>query len=62
MAGAVPGANAEALQHFLVDAPWSLDAVNERRLALLQEQTGTRWHEQGVLIIDETGDRKKGAD
>ena len=62
IAGAVPGANAEAWQHFLGDASWSLKAVNERRLALLQEQTGPRWHEQGVLILDERGDRKKGAD
>lgn len=52
----------EALEHFLVDAPWSLEALNEERLALLQEQPETRWHDQGVLMMDETGDRKKGND
>src|SRR5258708_9590890 len=62
IAAVIPSANAEALQHFLVDAPWSLEAVNERRLALLQERVETGWHPQGVLIIDETGDRKKGDD
>ena len=36
------------------------EAVNTRRLALLQDEPNTRWHRGGVLIIDETGDRKKG--
>lgn len=61
LAEAVPGADVEALQHFLVDAPWSMQALNAKRLELLQRQEQTRWHGRGVLIIDETGDRKKGS-
>jgi SRSO17 transposase len=60
IAAAVPEANVESVQHFLVDAPWSAPALNAQRLALLQDHPLTRWHAEGVLIIDETGDRKKG--
>jgi len=60
IAAAIPEAKVEGLQHFLVDAPWSSAAVNGQRLALLQEHSSSRWHSKGVLIIDETGDRKKG--
>lgn len=60
IAAAVSEANVESLQHFLVDAPWSATALNAQRLALLQDHPLTRWHAGGVLIIDETGDRKKG--
>jgi len=60
IAATIPEANVESLQHFLVDAPWSATAVNTQRLALLQADPRTRWHGGGVLIIDETGDRKKG--
>lgn len=60
IAAAVPEANVESLQHFLVDAPWSAAELNKQRLALLQDCALTRWHGEGVLIIDETGDRKKG--
>jgi SRSO17 transposase len=61
IARAVPGADVEALQHFLVDAPWSRLTLNTSRLQLLQAKTATQWHAGGVLIIDETGDRKKGS-
>ena len=60
IATAIPGANVERLQHFLVDAPWSAADLNAQRLKLLQANASTRWHSGGVLIIDETGDRKKG--
>lgn len=60
IAAAVPEANVESLQHFLVDAPWSATALNRQRWTLLQDHAPTRWHSEGVLIIDETGDRKKG--
>jgi SRSO17 transposase len=60
IAATVPEAEVEALQHFLVDAPWSLTNINTTRLALLQAHPETAWHGGGVLIIDETGDRKKG--
>lgn len=56
LAAAVPEAEVEALQHFLVDAPWSLTTLNATRLALLQAHPETAWHGRGVLIIDETGE------
>lgn len=60
IAAAIPGAKLEAMQHFLVDALWSLEDINEQRLRLLQQHPKTCWHGSGTLIIDETGDRKKG--
>jgi SRSO17 transposase len=54
------GAPAQRLQFFLSESGWESEAVNARRLELLREDSATRPHEDGVLIIDETGDRKDG--
>jgi SRSO17 transposase len=54
------GAPAQRLQFFLSESGWEAEAVNARRLQLLQEDAATRPHGEGVLIIDETGDRKDG--
>jgi SRSO17 transposase len=55
------GAPAQRLQFFLSESGWDAQAVNARRLQLLGEDWATRAHEEdGVLIIDETGDRKDG--
>jgi hypothetical protein len=54
------GAPAQRLQFFLSESGWEAEAVNARRLQLLREDWATRPHEGGVLIIDETGDRKDG--
>jgi hypothetical protein len=51
---------AQRLQWFLSESPWDAAALNDRRLALLLADPATRPHEEGVLIIDETGDRKDG--
>ena len=53
-------APAQRLQWFLSESAWDAEAVNERRLALLLADPATRPHDGGVLIIDETGDRKDG--
>ncbi len=53
-------APAQRLQWFLSESAWDAEAVNERRLALLLADRATRPHDDGVLIIDETGDRKDG--
>lgn len=37
---------------FLTDADWDPQAVNERRLELLQQDSATRYHEQGVIAVD----------
>jgi len=53
-------APAQRLQWFLSESNWEVEAVNRRRLELL-EQTGlTAPTVCGVLAIDETGDRKWG--
>jgi hypothetical protein len=54
------GARAQRLQFFLSESGWNVEAVNARRLQLLREDSTTKPHEDGVLIIDETGDRKDG--
>jgi SRSO17 transposase len=48
------------LQFFLSESGWDAEGVNARRLQLLREDSATEPHGDGVLIIDETGDRKDG--
>ena len=51
---------AQGLQWFLSESPWAADALNERRLALLRADPATAPDADGVLVIDEHGDRKWG--
>jgi hypothetical protein len=51
---------AQRLQWFLTESTWDPAAVNQRRIAMLQRHPTTTPHAQGVLVIDETGDRKWG--
>jgi SRSO17 transposase len=51
---------AQRLQWFLSEAAGEAEAVNDRRLELLIADPATRPHDGGVLVIDETGDRKDG--
>jgi SRSO17 transposase len=60
LASLVPGSERQQLHHFLHDAPWDAAALNARRLQLWQEHPTLRPHGRGVLIVDETGDRKRG--
>jgi hypothetical protein len=65
LAGAEPIVGAQhpdvqRLQFFLSESPWDADAINARRLELLLADPPTRPHDAGVLVIDETGDRKDG--
>lgn len=60
LASLVPGSERQQLHHFLHDAPWDAAALNARRLQLWQEHPTLRSHGRGVLIVDETGDRKRG--
>lgn len=50
----------QRLQWYLAESTWDADAVNTRRLELLLTDPSTQPHEQGVLIIDDTGIRKDG--
>jgi SRSO17 transposase len=53
-------ARAQRLQWFLSESDWSERAVQAERLRLLREDPATAPTAQGVLVIDETGDRKDG--
>jgi len=50
----------QGLQWFLSEAPWDAEQVNRRRVQLLLDDPATAPHDQGVLVIDDTGDRKAG--
>jgi len=65
LAGAEPLVQAQSpevqrLQYFLSEAGWSAEALNARRLGLLQGEAATAAHRGGVLVLDDTGDRKDG--
>jgi hypothetical protein len=65
LAGAEPVVAAQAkgvqrLQFFLSEAPWDAEVINTRRLALLLSDPATVPHPDGVLVIDDSGDRKAG--
>src|SRR6266702_4021856 len=51
---------AQALQCFLSEADWDERKMQESRLQLLREDPTTAPTSKGVLVIDETGDRKDG--
>ena len=46
----------QALHHFVVKAPWSVEELRTRRLTLLGQALAGR---SFVLCMDETGDHKK---
>jgi SRSO17 transposase len=51
---------AQELQWFLSESNWDEGQVQERRLRLVLQEPSTAPNEQGVLVIDEHGDRKRG--
>jgi len=62
-AGPVTGARHPAVQRlrfFLSESRWDPDRVNARRLELLLAGPATAPHGGGVLVIDDSGDRKDG--
>jgi SRSO17 transposase len=66
LAGTEPVAGAQAapaqrLQFFVSESSWEADALNARRLELACADPATTPHEAGVLVIDDSGDRKAGA-
>jgi SRSO17 transposase len=48
---------AQRLQFFLSESAWDAARLNARRLAVLLEDPATAPHAQGVLVVDDTGDR-----
>lgn len=53
-------ARAQRLQWFLCESDWDERKVQAERLKLLREDPSTAPNGDGVLVIDETGDRKDG--
>jgi hypothetical protein len=51
----------QRLQFFLSESRWDPERVNDRRLGLLQADPVTTPHGGGVLVIDDSGDRKDGS-
>ena len=51
---------AQSLQWFLSESRWDQEELNECRLKLLLEEPTTAANDEGVLVIDEHGDRKWG--
>src|SRR5213083_319797 len=50
----------QRLQFFLSESVWDPEAGNARRLELLRADPATAPHGGGVLVIDDSGDRKDG--
>lgn len=50
----------QSLQWFLAESPWDAAALNARRVDLLRRDAATAPDAAGVLVRDETGDRKWG--
>ncbi len=50
----------QRLQFFLSESRWDPERVNDRRLDLLRADPATAPHGGGVLVIDDSGDRKDG--
>jgi SRSO17 transposase len=51
---------AQSLQWFLSESRWDSQQINERRLELMVADAASAPSEEGVLVIDEHGDRKWG--
>jgi SRSO17 transposase len=55
------GAPAQRLQFFLSESAWDVAQIEARRVELVREDPRrSAPHERGVLVIDQTGDRKDG--
>ena len=48
------------LPHFLTDAPWSSDKINQRRWEVMNQCRQTKISRVFSLIVDDSGHRKSG--
>ena len=53
-------AEVQQLQFFLSESTWNAEAITTQRLSLLLAAPGSAPSASGVLVIDDTGDRKDG--
>jgi DDE superfamily endonuclease len=51
----------QRLQWFVSESTWDHEQVNQQRIQLLQADPATAPNGRGVLVIDDTGDRKDGS-
>lgn len=58
----IVGQHYQSLHHFLAQSPWNSEALNRRRIELLEADRRTASRKKGVLILDDTGVPKKGPD
>jgi hypothetical protein len=54
------GVTYHRLHHFLTEAPWDAQQVNERRLIVMNQCSQTRISRGFTLIVDDSGHRKSG--
>jgi SRSO17 transposase len=54
------GVTYHRLHHFLTEAPWSSEQLNERRLEVMNKCSQTRLSKGFTLIVDDSGHRKSG--
>lgn len=50
--------SAQSLHHFLANSPWSVEELKVKRLTVTLEALK---NQKITIVIDETGDRKKGS-
>jgi len=55
------GVSYHRLHHFLTEAPWDAEVLNERRLEVMQQCSQTKIRRGFSLIIDDSGHRKSGS-
>ena len=60
MADNAVGVTYHRLHHFLTEAPWDAQEVNERRLVVMNQCSQTRINRGFTLIVDDSGHRKSG--
>jgi SRSO17 transposase len=60
MADNAVGVTYHRLHHFLTEAPWESQEVNERRMRVMNQCSQTRISRGFTLIIDDSGHRKSG--
>jgi SRSO17 transposase len=60
MADNAVGVTYHRLHHFLTEAPWDAQQVNERRLVVMNQCSQTRINRGFTLIVDDSGHRKSG--
>lgn len=54
------GVTYHRLHHFLTEAPWSAQEVNQRRLIVMNQCSQTKISRRFTLIVDDSGHRKSG--